>query len=132
MIVLFTFSITKLLLGILSLSLAVLLIVIAYKKLLAYLGKTDMITEDYCILYSLEEQPSTGEIELYFTTNSKRVCKMSILNCDMSLHSVIFEEEVKEGGNIVRFSTKNVENGLYFYQLETENQKTMKKIEIKN
>ncbi len=132
MIVLFTFSITKLLLGILSLSLAVLLIVIAYKKLLAYLGKTDMITEDYCILYSLEEQPSTGEIELYFTTNSKRVCKMSILNYDMSLHSVIFEEEVKEGGNIVRFSTKNVENGLYFYQLETENQKTMKKIEIKN
>lgn len=132
MIVLFTFSITKLLLGILSLSLAVLLIVIAYKKLLAYLGKTDMITEDYCILYSLEEQPSTGEIELYFTTNSRRVCKMSILNYDMSLHSVIFEEEVKEGGNIVRFSTKNVENGLYFYQLETENQKTMKKIEIKN
>ncbi len=132
MIVLFTFSITKLLLGILSLSLAVLLIVIAYKKLLAYLGKTDMITEDYCILYSLEEQPSTGEIELYFTTNSKRVCKMSILNYDMSLHSVIFEEEVKEGGNIVRFNTKNVENGLYFYQLETENQKTMKKIEIKN
>ena len=76
MIVLFTFSITKLLLGILTLSLAVLLIVIAYKKLLAYLGKTDLITEDYCILYSLEQQPSSGEIELYFTTNSQRVCKM--------------------------------------------------------
>lgn len=132
MIVLFTFSITKLLLGILSLSLAVLLIVIAYKKLLAYLGKTDLITEDYCILYSLEQQPSSGEIELYFTTNSQRVCKMSILNNDMSLHTVIFDEQVKEGGNIVRFNTKIVENGFYFYQLETENQKTMKKIEIMN
>jgi hypothetical protein len=132
MIVLFTFSITKLLLGILSLSLAVLLIVIAYKKLLAYLGKTDLITEDYCILYSLEQQPSSGEIELYFTTNSQRVCKMSILNNDMSLHTVIFDEQVKEGGNIVRFNTKIVENGFYFYQLETENQKTMKKIEIRN
>jgi hypothetical protein len=132
MIVLFTFSITKLLLGILSLSLAVLLIVIAYKKLLAYLGKTDLITEDYCILYSLEQQPSSGEIELYFTTNSQRVCKMSILNNDMSLHTVIFDKQVKEGGNIVRFNTKIVENGFYFYQLETENQKTMKKIEIMN
>ena len=132
MIVLFTFSITKLLLGILSLSLAVLLIVIAYKKLLAYLGKTDLITEDYCILYSLEQQPSSGEIELYFTTNSQRVCKMSILNNNMSLHTVIFDEQVKEGGNIVRFNTKIVENGFYFYQLETENQKTMKKIEIRN
>lgn len=132
MIVLFSFSITKLLLAILTISLAVLLIVIAYKKLLGYLGKTNMITEDYCVLYNLEHQPSKGEVEFYFTTNHKRRCKLSLLSENMSLITDIFDEEVNEGGNIVRFNTKDVENGFYFYQLETENQKTSKKIEINN
>jgi len=125
-------SITKIILSILIITLAILILVIAYKKLLRYLGKSAIITEDYCVLYSLENQPSNGDIEIYFTSNHKRLCKIELLNLDLSHHSVIFENEVIEGGNIVRFDTKSVVNGVYFYQLSTENQKTSKKFEILN
>lgn len=132
MMVLFTFSITKLILVTLSFSLGLLLLIIAYKKLLAYLGKANIISEDYCVLYGIEEQPSKGEIEFYFTTNQNRSYKLVLLNSDMTHHSIIKSGEAKEGGVIIRFDTHSIENGTYFYQLETENQKTMKKFEICN
>ena len=132
MIVLFSFSITKLVLVTLSFSLGLLLLIIAYKKLLVYLGKSNIITEDYCVLYGIEEQPSKGEIEFYFTTNQNRSYKLELLNPDMTHHSIVKSGEAKEGGVIIRFDTTTVDNGTYFYQLETDNQKTMKKFEIYN
>jgi hypothetical protein len=132
MIVLMGFTFGKVALGVLYTSLAVLILVIAYKKLLKYLGKGAVPIEDYCVLYGLETHPAKGEVEFYFTTNRKREIILELLNDDLSTYLNIQEKEVNEGGNIIRFDTKTIPNGTYFYQLRTENQKTMKRFSIEN
>jgi hypothetical protein len=132
MIVLMGFTFTNILFGIMTATLAILLLTIAYKKLLAYLGRTAPAPKDYCVLYGLETHPAKGEVEFYFTTTIKRNIRLEILNDDLSLHSLIQEKEVSEGGHIIRFDTKTLPNQTYFYQLKTENQKTMKRFTIEN
>ena len=124
--------ITSKLLTLLTISLVVLIGVIIYKRLLIKFKQNTISKEDYCILFGLENQPSKGEIEIYFTSEKKKNVNISILNEDMSLHTDIKEFECTPGGNIVRFNTLNVENGNYFYQLKTDNQVTIKKFTIKN
>ena len=126
------FTIGRVLMGALSVSLAVLLLTIAYKQLLKHLGKGTPVKEDYCVLYGLETHPATGEIEFYFTTNSKRDITLELLTANLSFRSIVSEKNVTEGGHIIRFDTKTLPNGTYFYQLRTENQKTMKRFSVLN
>ena len=126
------YSISKILIGILCVSLALILIYIAYKKLLAYLGKGTPSPNDYCVLYSLEIEPAKGELEFYFTSAVPRSVKIEILNDDLSLNTVIIEKEFSDGGHIIRFDSNILPNGNYFYCLRTDNQKTMKKMLVQN
>lgn len=130
--ILMGYSIGKVLVGILCVTLALLVLYIAYKKLLAYLGKGVPVQRDYCTLYSLEVQPSKGEVEIYFTTEFPKQVTIELLNSDMSLNRVIRTGEFEEGGHITRFDSTLIPNGLYYFCLRTENQKTMKKMEIAN
>lgn len=132
MIVLAGLSIVNVLLGVLSVSLAGLVLFIAYRKLLAYVGKGQPVKADYCVLYSLEDEPARGEIAIYFTSLQKRWCKIELLTEDLTPVRLIKEMECNEGGNIVRYNTLDLQNGVYFYCLTTENQKTMKKMHVKN
>jgi hypothetical protein len=113
-------------------SLALILIYIAYKKLLAYLGKGTPSPNDYCVLYSLEIEPAKGELEFYFTSAVPRSVKIEILNDDLSLNTLIIEKEFSDGGHIIRFDSNTLPNGNYFYCLRTDNQKTMKKMRVQN
>lgn len=122
----------KISVGILCVSLAILVLIIAYRKLIAYLGKTDIIAEKYCILHNLENNPSYGELEFYFTCGEPKMVTLSILNEDTSLNQVLVSKDFKVGGNIIRFDSTKLTNGTFFYQLETDNQKTMKKMLIQN
>jgi hypothetical protein len=132
MIILMGFSIMQVVLGVLGVSLGLLLLVISYKKFLAYLGKREIAPDDYCVLNELETHPAKGEVEFYFTSKRDRNVIINLLNDDLSFHSKIFEELISEGGKSVRFDTKTVPNETYFYQLETDNQKTMKRFTIEN
>ncbi len=132
MIVLMGYNIIKVVLGVLGISLGLLLIIISYKKFLVYIGKREMAPDDYCVINELETQPSKGEVEFYFTSKKNRNVIINLLNDDLSFHSKIYEKDVLEGGNIARFDTTSVPNQSYFYQLETENQKTMKRFTILN
>ncbi len=126
------YSISKILIGILCVSLALILMYIAYKKLLAYLGKGTPSPNDYCVLYSLEIEPAKGELEFYFTSAVPRIVAIEILNGDLSLNTLIVEKEYSDGGHIVRFDSKSLPNGNYFYCLRSDNQKTMKKMLVQN
>lgn len=53
-------------------SLVGLILVIAYKRLLRALGKDIPPKENYCVLYGLEENPVSGEVEFYFTSEKKK------------------------------------------------------------
>ena len=113
-------------------TLAVLILFIAYRKLLAYLGKGAPPKEDYCVLYSLEENPAKGEVEIYFTSEKKRKVTIFLMNQDLEEIQELSNKECYVGGNIIRFDSSAISNGIYFFGLRTENQKTMKKMEISN
>ena len=44
----------------------------------------------------------------------------------------IRNEEFSQGGHIVRFDTNQLEDGEYFFGIETTEQKTIKRFNIKN
>lgn len=126
------YNFSKMAVGVLVVSLAVLVLVIAYKKLLAFMGRGNINMEKYAVLYRLENDPVSGEIEFYFTCEEPKTGTFSILNEDSSLNQTIITKDFQTGGNIVRFDSTSISNGVYFYQLETENQKTMKKMNVLN
>lgn len=132
MIQLIGYSIPQILLIILTVSLILLVAFILYKKLLTRLGKGVPVQKDYCVLYGLEQNPVKGEMEIYFTSENPKTVKIDLLNEDMSVHTTIVEKDYSDGGHIVRFDTLQIPDGNYFYCLQTDNQKTMKKVLVKN
>jgi len=130
--ILMTYSISKVLIGILLTSITLLILYIAYKKLLEKLSAGNPIKEDYCVLYSLEEPIAKGEVELYFTTIKPKQVSIELYNEDLTLHSIIKEGEFSEGGHIIRLDTTKLNNGVYFFALKTYNQKNMKKMLVEN
>ena len=132
MMILMSFSYSKVILGIMAVSLVLLVLYISYKKLLAYLGKGMPVAADYCVLYSLERDPVKGEIEIYFTTQFPKKVAIEVLNADMSVNQLIVEKEYSDGGHIIRFDTTLLEDNNYFFCLRTDNQKTMKKMSVRN
>ncbi|MBX2949683.1 MAG: hypothetical protein KF704_10430 [Crocinitomicaceae bacterium] len=126
------FTTMEVVVGILIFTLAILVLVISYKKLLAYLGKGSLPKEKYCVLYSLETEPATGEIQFYFTSEEKKEVKLQLLDEQYNFLKEIYNKECRADGNIIPFNTTELSNGIYFYCLVTENQKTMKKMTIRN
>ena len=126
------YSFTDVALGILYVSLALLLIAIGYKKLLVYLGKGAVPRKDFCTLYALEEDPASGELEFYFTSEKEREIRLSILDANLDEVKLVVEKLATSGGNIVRFDSTSLSNGQYYFCLKTENQKTMKKMQVLN
>jgi len=132
MMVLMTLQTQNWLVGILCVSLALLVLLIAYRKLLRYLGKGAPPKEDYCVLYSLENETASGEVQFYFTCESPKSIVLELLQEDMTLVLELANKTVDAGGHIIRFDTKTIGDGSYYYRLRTENQKTMKRIRVAN
>lgn len=126
------FTTMELVVGILIFTLALLIFAIAYKKTMAYLGKGAIPKEKYCVLYSLEVEPANGEIQFYFTSEEKKEVKFQLLDEQYNFLREIYNQECRTDGNIIPFDTKELNNGVYFYCLVTENQKTMKKMTVRN
>jgi len=117
---------------ILCVTFGILLIAILYRKLLRHLGKGTPPKENYCVLYSLEKNPSQGELEFYFTSDIEKSVTLNVLDQEMNFVSEIGTIECHKGGNIIRYDSTQLANGNYFYCLQTTNQKTMKKMRIQN
>lgn len=126
------YSLLDVVLGVLYVSLAGTAVYLLYRMLLRRLSRGSIDKEDFCVLYGLEEDPSSGEIEFYFITEEERDIKLSILNANMDEIKTVVEKVATKGGNIVRFDSNTLSNGEYFFCLTTENQKTMKKMKVLN
>lgn len=109
---------------------AVSMLVLAYRMILKYLQKGEVNQADYAKLYELEQSSVTGEVEFYFTIETAKAIKFSILDEHLTPCLVVKEEEMKSGGHIIRFDASQLLNGVYFYCLETDNQKTLKKMKV--
>ena len=111
---------------------ACLILYLLYKNFIQRLNKGAINHAEYVKLFELENTLVTGELEFYFTTEDPKDVKFSILNQDLSEKMILREELFKTGGHIVRFDTSQLENGIYFYCLETNNQKTMKRMKVQH
>lgn len=126
------YSVTSVALGVLSVSLAILILIIAYRKLLGYLGKGSTPKEKYAVLYSIEIQPSKGVVDFYYELEEEKEVELALLNENMDFLQTLDKRTAKIGGNKVPFDTTTLANGPYFFELRTENQKTAKKIRVEN
>ena len=122
----------NLILAILIAGLGILVLIIAYRKLLSYMGKGKVVHTDFCVLYALENHISKGQVEFYFTSEAIIPVKFNILDHDMEMIKEIYSKDAKIGGNIIRFDTNELSDGTYFFELRTEKQRTMKKMFVKN
>lgn len=126
----FTFS--QVVVTTLWVTLILLIVILIYRKLIKSWSKNELVKKDFFVLYSLEESPVIGEAPFYFTSELKKGYKLSILDADMKFLVEVSSGEAKLGGNIIRYDSTQLEDGEYFYSLESENQKISKKMKVFN
>lgn len=117
---------------ILCVSLGILVLAIAYRQMIRFLGRGGVVKENYCVLYSLEIDPATGILEFYFTSDQVKDVTLNALDQDMVFFAEISSGPCHLGGNIIRYDSTQLPNGNYYYCLQTSNQKTMKKMRVQN
>ena len=119
------------LISILYITLFILLIIIAYRFLIRRLSNDRVRLEEFCTLYSTETYEVNGEVEFYFQCPET----IEVHFCIWSNDKIVVElanKEFDSGVHILRYDTKQLENGGYTFGLVTEKQKTIKKFGVKN
>jgi hypothetical protein len=115
----------------LFISLLIVVSFIAYRLILKKLSKGKLNVDDFCILYSLEKNPSSGEIEFYFVSPRTMKIEFSIWKEDNKVLE-LSNDYFNKGGQIIRFDSRLLPNGEYFFGIVTSNQKTIKRFSIEN
>lgn len=105
---------------------------LVYRNLLRKIKKEGVDLVDYCVLYSFEKDIQTGELEFYFTNEKKKTVLFQILSESHEVLHTLTENEFSPGGHILRFDSKLLMDGVYYYQLKTNNQETKKRMIISN
>ncbi len=105
---------------------------LVYRNLLRKIKKEGVDLVDYCVLYSFEKDVQTGELEFYFTNEKKKTVLFQILSESHEVLHTLTENEFSPGGHILRFDSKLLMDGVYYYQLKTNNQETKKRMTISN
>lgn len=116
----------------LLISIGVLIVIILYKKLISKMGEGEIQLAKYAKLYPIERQPAHGKVELFYELEEDKEVEIVLLNMNMDELLSIDKRAAKIGGNKVVFDTTRVENGRYYFELRSNNQKTAKTLIIKN
>ena len=114
----------------LAISLIILLGIISYSKLLQFLSRNRIRTEDYINLYDLEFSNISGQIEFYFTLPSTKYVQFEILDSNWEKIQELAAKQFEPGGHIIRFDTESVSPGVFYYGIRTEGQVLHKKFII--
>ena len=112
-------------------SFVILFIIILYRLMINRLSKGRHIRENFCILYPLDINPSSGIIPFYFTTEIAKKIVFTIESEDNKVIEIA-NREFETGGHILRFDSTSLPDGLYFYCLKTDVQESKKKFRITN
>ena len=111
----------------LAISLIVLLGIILYRKLLQYLSRNRIRTEEYINLYDLELSTVSGQIEFYFILPTSKFVQFEILDSNWQKILELAAKEFEQGGHIIRFDSRSISPGIYYYGIRTEGQVLHKK-----
>jgi hypothetical protein len=119
------------LLDFLFISLLIVLAIILYRLLLRKLSKGKVDLDSFCTLYSLEKNPVSGEVEFYFVSPDMIKIEFSIWQ-DKEKVLELRNDYFKKGGHIIRFDSRTLSDGEYFFGLATSKQRTIKRFSIQN
>jgi hypothetical protein len=118
--------------GVLIVIVAVALLVVAYRTLLKRLQKGKVDQKKYALLFDLENNRVSGEVEFYFTVEENKPVRFVILDSNMQEIKEVVSKNFDKGGHIVRFDVSTLTPGVYFYSIVTDNQRSMKKIFVQH
>jgi hypothetical protein len=112
-------------------SFLILLAVIGYRALLRRFQRGQVKHIDYCELYNLDQEPAKGELSFYF------VCPelIKVQFCIWRNNELLIElahKDFEKGGHILRYDSKQLQNGVYYYGFITADQETKKRMTISN
>jgi hypothetical protein len=110
----------------------ILIFLIIYRIIMRRMKNGQIEKKLYLILHPIEKDPALGIVPIFMEMNTSMIVELSVFATNDSVNKVIEHKTFNKGGNIVQFDTRKFENGFYFYQAKTDNQKTRKLIEIKN
>lgn len=113
-------------------TLFILLFFIAYRLLMLRMKRGQIQKKLYLTLHPIEKDPASGVVPIFMEMNTPLTVEISIFSTDYSINEVIETKTYKKGGNVIQLDTTKYKNGFYFYQAKSENQKTKKRIEIRN
>jgi hypothetical protein len=112
-------------------TLLILVAMIAYRFLLRYLSKGRVDQALFCELYTLDHEPATGEVSFYFVCPETTFVTFAIWKGDEIIKKLT-SQEYENGGHLLKFQTSEIENGLYYFGIETTKQKTQKRFTVQN
>lgn len=113
-------------------SLLIVVFILVYRLLLKRMKKTVIDASDFVELSTLEGDDQKGEIQFFFKTPIDQLVTFRIYGKTSDFEKQLLDKPLKKGGHIVKFDTTKVPNGIYFYELQVENQKLSKRFEVKN
>ncbi|PWH86536.1 hypothetical protein DIT68_04680 [Brumimicrobium oceani] len=113
-------------------TLFILLFLIGYRIVVHRMKRGQIEKKLYLTLHPIEKDPANGVVPIFIEMNTPMNVELSVFSTDDSFNKVIESKTFKKGGNVIQLDTTKLENGFYFYQAKTENQKTRKLIEIRN
>jgi hypothetical protein len=106
----------------------------AYRFLLAFMGKKEILHEqnDFPELHSLENPVVKGEIQLCFTIPEPMIVRLFIRNAGNDKQLEVSNEHFGAGMHPQVFNTCLLENGVWYYEMVTNNYRTSRKMIIDN
>ena len=116
----------------LYITLIVLLMVIGYKYLLRRFNRDRIEKEDYVDLFSFENYLASGDVNLFYEVYSAKHIRFYVTDTSGKEIVVLVDEVKKPGGYNVCFDSTKLDNGDYYYCIQTSNQKTEKIVRIRN
>ena len=122
----------QLLLNVVYVVLMVVLAIVLYKLLLKRLNRGNVVAGSFCELQAVTTKPAFGEIDFCFTCKENKHVDFEIVSLNFEPIISVVSKEFDAGQHILKFDSTQIENGEYYYQLRTNNQRIFKKIFIDN
>ena len=114
-------------------SLAILIFVILYRRYLKSVNKSTINNDDYVKINNFDGDFIQGMIQFQLVVPSKQVVKLRLFDRNNEENTkLICDQELKKGNHIFNFDTKTLDDGFYFYELLSNQQKITKLVQIKN
>ena len=112
-------------------SFLILLAVIAYRALLRRFQRGQVQHQDFCELYTLDQEPASGELAFYFVCPAPIGVRFGIWQ-NNQLVVELANQEFDKGGHILRYESSLLPNGVYYYGIITAVQETKKRMTVSN